>query len=82
MRREASGEDLCLQPPSRFSDSRELSEAECDRELKPSKLSAELATLLERSDGLFIPGFKAATSHFSRYQERREQERKEFTIHV
>lgn len=40
--------DICLQPPSGFSDSRELSEAECDRELKPRKLSAELANLLER----------------------------------
>lgn len=48
IRREVSTDDICLQPPSGFSDSRELSEAECDRELKPRKLSVELSNLLER----------------------------------
>lgn len=48
IRREVSTDNICLQPPSGFSDSRELSEAECDRELKPRKLSVELANLLER----------------------------------
>lgn len=45
---ETSSDELRLQPPSGFSDSRELSEAECDRDLKPAKLSAELVTILTR----------------------------------
>ncbi|XP_017776462.1 PREDICTED: Down syndrome cell adhesion molecule-like protein Dscam2 isoform X2 [Nicrophorus vespilloides] len=61
---DTSSENLCLQPPSGFSDSRELSEAECDRDLAISKLPAELVTIL------------------TRYQERKEQEKKEFIIHV
>ncbi|KAJ8923467.1 hypothetical protein NQ315_010045 [Exocentrus adspersus] len=60
----ASSDDLRLQPPTGFSDSRELSEAECDRDLKLAKLPIELASIL------------------ARYQERKEQERREFTIHV
>lgn len=48
IRREVSTDNICLQPPSGFSDSRELSETECDREMKPRKLSVELANLLER----------------------------------
>lgn len=45
---DASPEDMRLQPPTGFSDSRELSEAECDRDIKPSKLAADLASLLAR----------------------------------
>lgn len=37
-----------LQPPNGFSDRRELSETECDRELNSGKSSNDLATLLAR----------------------------------
>ncbi|PSN31438.1 hypothetical protein C0J52_25765 [Blattella germanica] len=56
---EASFSSYRLQPPSGFSDSRELSEAECDRDntLHLDKLLA-------------------------RFQQQKEQERLQFTIHV
>ncbi|XP_044257604.1 Down syndrome cell adhesion molecule-like protein Dscam2 isoform X1 [Tribolium madens] len=62
---DASPEDMRLQPPTGFSDSREMSEAECDRDINmTTKLSNDLTILL------------------ARYQKRKEQERREFTIHV
>ena len=49
---DASPEDVRLQPPTGFSDSRELSEAECDRDVMlTTKLSNDLATLLARYVG-------------------------------
>jgi hypothetical protein len=46
---DASPEDMRLQPPTGFSDSRELSEAECDRDIMmTTKLPNDLATLLAR----------------------------------
>ncbi|XP_060516116.1 cell adhesion molecule Dscam2 [Cylas formicarius] len=62
---EDTPQNMKIQPPIRFSDSKELSEAECDRDLKLAELfNSELADIVVR------------------YQQRKEQERKEFTIHV
>ncbi|XP_068085516.1 cell adhesion molecule Dscam2 [Anabrus simplex] len=55
---DASFSSYHLQPPSGFSDSRELSEAECDRD------ASQLDKLL------------------ARFQQQKEQERLQFTIHV
>lgn len=51
----ADVEPVSLQPPAGFSDSRELSEAECDRELlsrsarlRHEELEDELLTLIKR----------------------------------
>lgn len=41
--------EVQLKPPSCFSDSRELSEAECDRDLKIAEIiSSELSDILNR----------------------------------
>ncbi|KAG8317713.1 hypothetical protein J6590_020410 [Homalodisca vitripennis] len=59
-----------LQPPTGFSDSRELSEAECDREntglrlLRHEELEQQLSTLVKK------------------YRQQRDREKQDYTIHV
>ncbi|XP_034948275.1 Down syndrome cell adhesion molecule-like protein Dscam2 isoform X1 [Chelonus insularis] len=74
----SSVEDMTLLPPSGFSDSRELSEAECDRDRDWQGLS--IAT--RHSGSLGRLPVDAVETMLARYQQRKEQERQEFTIHV
>ncbi|XP_043274690.1 Down syndrome cell adhesion molecule-like protein Dscam2 isoform X2 [Venturia canescens] len=75
----SSVEDMTLLPPSGFSDSRELSEAECDRDSRDWQ-SLSIATRHGGSLGR-LP-IEAVETMLARYQQRKEQERQEFTIHV
>ncbi|XP_024944983.1 Down syndrome cell adhesion molecule-like protein Dscam2 isoform X2 [Cephus cinctus] len=80
----SSVEDMTLLPPCGFSDSRELSEAECDRDREHNH-DQELQglTINTRHGGSLgrLP-IEAVDTMLARYQLRKEQERQEFTIHV
>ncbi|XP_039965640.1 Down syndrome cell adhesion molecule-like protein Dscam2 isoform X1 [Bactrocera tryoni] len=73
--------DLGFRPPSGFTDSREFSEAECDREQRA--LDLEVQRVMENTDGqLAKMDREELTSLLARYHEKKEQERQEYTIHV
>uniref|UniRef100_A0A336KKP0 CSON012059 protein n=1 Tax=Culicoides sonorensis TaxID=179676 RepID=A0A336KKP0_CULSO len=72
-----------FRPPSGFTDSREFSEAECDRD---RALDLEVQRVMEQQQQQLMNGHKQGdmelTSLLARYQEKKEQERQEYTIHV
>lgn len=65
-------ESAPLHPPTGFSDSRELSEAECDRELVPQRLPLLRHEELEEELSTLI----------KRYRQERDREKQDYTIHV
>ncbi|XP_046477031.1 cell adhesion molecule Dscam1 isoform X1 [Neodiprion pinetum] len=73
----SSVDDMTLLPPTGFSDSRELSEAECDRDCH----ALSIATTRHGGSLGRLP-IEAIETMLARYQQRKEQERQEFTIHV
>ncbi|XP_044594739.1 Down syndrome cell adhesion molecule-like protein Dscam2 [Cotesia glomerata] len=76
----SSVEDMTLLPPSGFSDSRELSEAECDRD-RDWHPSLSIATTRHGGSLGRLP-IEAVETMLARYQQRKEHEKQEFTIHV
>ncbi|XP_055715988.1 cell adhesion molecule Dscam2 isoform X2 [Phlebotomus papatasi] len=69
---------LKFHPPSGFTDSREFSEAECDRE---RALDLEVQRVMENNDMQKVER-EELTSLLARYHEKKEKERQEYTIHV
>lgn len=73
-------------PPSGFSDSRELSDVECDRdrdrERERDREWQGLSAGTRHGGSLGRLPIEAVESMLARYQQRKEQERQEFTIHV
>ncbi|KAG8035999.1 hypothetical protein G9C98_004528 [Cotesia typhae] len=76
----SSVEDMTLLPPIGFSDRRELSEAECDRD-RDWHPSLSIATTRHGGSLARLP-IEAVETMFARYQQRKEQEKQELTIHV
>lgn len=75
---------MTLLPPSGFSDSRELSDVECDRDRDRGRDREwqSLSTGTRHGGSLSRLPIEAVESMLARYQQRKEQERQEFTIHV
>lgn len=70
-----------FRPPLGFTDSRELSEMECERE--QLALDLEVQRVMESKEGQLQKMDKEElTSLLARYNEKKEQERQEYTIHV
>ncbi|XP_033228370.1 Down syndrome cell adhesion molecule-like protein Dscam2 [Belonocnema kinseyi] len=78
----SSVEDMTLLPPTGFSDSRELSEAECDRDRGRGRDWQSLSIATRHGGSLGRLPIEAVETMLARYQQRKEQERQEFTIHV
>ncbi|XP_053986908.1 cell adhesion molecule Dscam2 isoform X2 [Hylaeus volcanicus] len=86
----SSVEDMTLLPPSGFSDSRELSDVECDRDRDRDRERDRdrdrdwqgLSAGTRHGGSLGRLPIEAVESMLARYQQRKEQERQEFTIHV
>ncbi|XP_058795689.1 cell adhesion molecule Dscam2 isoform X3 [Phymastichus coffea] len=77
----SSVEDMTLLPPSDFSDSRELIEVECERDQNGHDWHGQ--SIGTRHGGsLGRSPYKAVETMLARHQQRKEQERQEFTIHV